>query len=146
MWTPVLGDVLACQVEFGNIHDVYAVAVLSGGTVVGHVPRNISAVCYLFIRRIGTIVCQVTGNRRYSSDLVQGGLEIPCRYTFSCEDNAKLDQVRLRLEKAPVLSQVSNPSSSSQPPASKKAKMIDLSKDYEKSLRKYGFHSLVDTF
>ena len=31
----------------------------------------------------GTIVCQVTGRRCRFYDLVQGGLEIPCSYTFS---------------------------------------------------------------
>ena len=30
--------------------------------------------------------CQVTGKRRYSSDLVQGGVEIPCTLTFSGTD------------------------------------------------------------
>jgi len=49
---------------------------------VGHVPRLILMVCSIFIRRGGTIACVVTGPRQYSSDLPQGGLEIPCRYIF----------------------------------------------------------------
>lgn len=51
--------------------------------VVGHVPRNISVACSAFLRRAGALTCTVTGVRQYSSDLPQGGLEIPCRLTFS---------------------------------------------------------------
>ena len=50
--------------------------------VVGHVPRKISFLCTAFIRRGGTIYCTVQGSRRYSSDLAQGGMEIPCKLTF----------------------------------------------------------------
>ena len=46
-------------------------------------PCAISAVCYLFLRRNGTLRCQVTDTRHYSVDLPQGGLEIPCRLIFS---------------------------------------------------------------
>ena len=49
---------------------------------VGHVPRKISAICLLFIHRGGTINSRVDGHRRYSADLPQGGLEIPCILTF----------------------------------------------------------------
>jgi len=36
----------------------------------------------MFIEQGGDITCVVTGSRRYSSDLVQGGLEIPCTLIF----------------------------------------------------------------
>ena len=36
----------------------------------------------LFLRRGGAIYCVVTGHRRYSRDLPQGGMEIPCKYRF----------------------------------------------------------------
>ena len=36
----------------------------------------------MFIQRGGEITATVTGRRRYFSDLVQGGLEIPCDLTF----------------------------------------------------------------
>ena len=39
----------------------------------------------LFLRREGTIICEVTGTRRYSVDLPQGGLEIPCKLFFTAE-------------------------------------------------------------
>ena len=60
-----------------NIIDQYAVAVIRSGLVVGHLPKKISRVCSVFLRRGGTIYCIVTNTRRYSADLPQGGLEIP---------------------------------------------------------------------
>ena len=43
----------------------------------------------------GTICCLVTGRRRFSSDLPQGGLEIPCKLKFQGESReiAKLKKL-----------------------------------------------------
>ena len=49
---------------------------------IGHMPHNISTVCSLFIRQGGAIFCVVTGWHRYSRDLPQGGMEIPCKYRY----------------------------------------------------------------
>ena len=54
--------------------------------VVGHVLRRISAICHLFLRRGGHIVCQITGPRQFSLDLPQGGLEVPCSLTIIGDD------------------------------------------------------------
>lgn len=78
IWIPVIGEMLVCAHETANRHDPYAVKVLRSTITVGHLPKKISSVCLLLIRRGGTISCRVTGNRRYSRDLAQGGLEIPC--------------------------------------------------------------------
>ena len=65
-------------------HDPFAVAVCKGTTVVGHVPRKISAACYVFLGKTGaTITGTVTGPRRYSHDLPQGGMEIPWVMKFA---------------------------------------------------------------
>ena len=40
-----------------------------GNDYFGHLPRKMSKVCSLFLRRGGSIRCKVTGSRRYSSDL-----------------------------------------------------------------------------
>ena len=56
-------------------------AVKREGTIVGHLTRKITRVCSLFLRQGGSITCTVTGHRRYSSDLLQGGLEVPCMLT-----------------------------------------------------------------
>ena len=77
-----LGESLLCQPEFGNIADRYGVSIVTGGMVVGHVPRRISTIYHLFISRGGQIVCQVTGARQYSIDLPQGGLEVPSSLMF----------------------------------------------------------------
>ncbi len=82
IWTAAVGEVLACEREPRNTTDRYAVAVKKDGTVIGHLPRKVSRVCSLFLRRGGTIQCAVTGRRMYSGDLPQGGLEIPCILTF----------------------------------------------------------------
>ena len=89
---PIDGRELQCEREPGNPMDTFAMAVLdqsSTGRIsvtVGHVPCLISTVCSVFIRRGGAIVCIVTGPRQYSSDLPQGGLEVPCRYIFRTKD------------------------------------------------------------
>ena len=49
----------------------------------GHVPRLISAACSLFLRiEINIIKCRITDSHRYSADLPQGNLEIPCKLIF----------------------------------------------------------------
>ena len=82
IWDASLGEELPCRREPENRHDPFAVAVVRAGVTVGHVPRRISSICSLFIRRDGSISCRVAGSRRYSEDLPQGGLEIPCILTF----------------------------------------------------------------
>ncbi len=87
IWTPIVNEQLTCRSEPGNIQDPHAVAVIKGVDVVGHVPRMISTMCSMFLRRAGSmIVCTVTGPRRHSADLVQGGIEVPCKYLFTGEE------------------------------------------------------------
>ena len=85
IWAAALGERIGCEREPLNANDRYAVALKKDGAVIGHLPQKISRICSLFIRRGGTIECTVTGTRRYSTDLPQGGLEIPCRLLFSGE-------------------------------------------------------------
>ena len=77
-----IGERLNCIREERNAQDRYAVAIKIGWETVGYIPRYISTLCSLFIRRGETIFCVVTGRRRYSRDLPQGGMEIPCKYRF----------------------------------------------------------------
>lgn len=88
IWTAAIGEELVCEREPTNAVDRYAVAVIKSGTVIGHLPRKISKVCSLFLRRGGTIHCIVSGSRRYSADLPQGGLEIPCNLKFKAKIKA----------------------------------------------------------
>ena len=68
----------ACEPH--NRENLFAVGVYEDATLVGRVPRKFSCVFLLFLRRGGTITSQVTGSRLYSSDLLQGGLGLPCVY------------------------------------------------------------------
>ena len=83
MWRPAKGETLACRQESTNPHDHYAVSVQKVDQVIGHLPQKISCLCFLFLGQGTTITASVTGERRCSIDLPQGGMEIPCWLTFS---------------------------------------------------------------
>ena len=68
------------------------------GKTIGHVPRRISTICSLFIRRGGAINCRVNGHRRYSADLLQGGLEIPCILTFIANNHKEGNKAKKLME------------------------------------------------
>ena len=78
-----IGQELTCKREPGNRSDTHAVAVTKADIIIGHVPRIISPICSIFIRRGGTIKCLITDARRYSYD----GLEVPCVYTFEASND-----------------------------------------------------------
>jgi hypothetical protein len=92
-WAAAVGEHLVCGREPTNAADRYAVAVVKDGSVIGHLPRKVSKVCSLFLRRGGSLHCIVTGGRRYSVDLPQGGLEIPCRLLFKARTK-ELDKLK----------------------------------------------------
>ena len=80
VWTSYIGETLPCSQENTIGHDPFAVKILQLGseeeTIVGHLPRKISSACSLFVRKGGQISAIVCRSRRFSRDLVQGGLEI----------------------------------------------------------------------
>ena len=78
-WSPYIGEELPVQCE---VHDDFAVAVLKNSNTVGHVPREISRVCWYFLHKSGSeMTCIVNGDRRRSE--VDGkGLVVPCVYIF----------------------------------------------------------------
>ena len=88
-WEAAVGEKLKCEREKNNVKDPYAVAVVRENVIVGHLPRKISRISALFLKRQGKISCKVLGRRRYSVDLPQEGLEIPfvnfrCLKNFVC--------------------------------------------------------------
>ena len=91
VWAAAVGEVLICEREPDNTLDRYTVAVKRKGTIVGHLPRKITRMCSLFLWRSGSITCTVTGHRRYSANLPQGGLEVPCSLLFKRNLQAKED-------------------------------------------------------
>ena len=103
VWTPSVDEELRCRREPFNTADPFAVTVVKEDTIVGHVQSKISTICSLFLRKNGTILCQATGSRRYSEDLPQGGLEIPCTLKF--QGSAKdVDKVKKLIESTMELS------------------------------------------
>ena len=92
------GEVLNCYREVGNTHNPSAVAVRKDAVTVGYIPCAISSVCLNFIRRGGIISCMVNGSRRYSADLPQGGLEIPCILTFQTTNAELRDKSKKLIE------------------------------------------------
>ena len=93
IWEAAVGETLICEREPQNGKDRYAVAVKKNETIVGHLPRKISKLCSLFLRRGASITCIVTGRRRYSVDLPQGGLEIPCRLILKA-NSREIDKLK----------------------------------------------------
>ena len=85
VWEPMHGQILQCARERSYRFDPFAVSVVNSEEIVGHVPQKISAACALFLQHHESIRCKVTGDRRYSSDLPQGGLEVPCDLNFEGE-------------------------------------------------------------
>ena len=82
-WTPMLDETLSYCRELANMHDPFAIKVMKADAIVGHLLKKISSTCSLFIMKGGVISCKVTDpNRKYSRDLAQGGLEIPCVITL----------------------------------------------------------------
>ena len=90
VWTPELGESLICERELTNPNDRYAVAILKDDIIVGHLRRAQSKIYSLFLHKNGTIDCTVTVARRYSADLPQFGLEIPCKLVF----NSKHEEIK----------------------------------------------------
>ena len=91
---PVHGEELSCTRDIGNSHDPMAVAISKIDVdiiTVDYVPRRILALCSVFIRG-GTIRCIVNGLQRYSGDLPQGGLEIPCFLVFTAKTSVEANK------------------------------------------------------
>ena len=120
------GEVLLFEREVRNIHETFAVAVKKDGVIVGHCPQKIFSSCSIFIRRGGSIACQVSASRRYSEDLPQGGLEVPCILIFQTpktqppellEKTERLISAALSLKIESPLPPISSESSSASSPA-----------------------------
>ena len=130
IWEAAEGEVLPCTRELNNLQDPFAVAVKKDSTIVGHIPRLISAACSSFLRRNGMISCRVIGGRRYSRDLPQGGLEIPCMLTFLAKEEQLIEKIKKLIKqfesevsKSDIEAKIEN----SKP--EKKVKVEDLTQD-----------------
>ena len=84
VWTPRIRQSLTVQPEFGNVHDPYAMALLTKLAetilemdIVGHLPREISRFCRYFVNYGGKLEVRVTDINYSRSPIPSGGLEIP---------------------------------------------------------------------
>ena len=78
---------ISTKKEHNNLHDRFTVAVMKGKLIVGHIPKEISKICWFFLHKGGTIRCTVKDKRR--SSIKQGGLEVPRELTFSIPKGTK---------------------------------------------------------
>ena len=46
IWKPSIGDNLACEREFDNCFDKFAIKVVNNGETVGHLPRKFSKIAW----------------------------------------------------------------------------------------------------
>ncbi len=81
-WKPKLSEILEVKIEKNNLYDKYALAVLSGDLVIGHIPREISQLVWWFLESGGTLQVEILDTHRRPSPLAQHGLEILSAFHF----------------------------------------------------------------
>ena len=96
IWNPVIGEVLVCEQEIDNNEDSCAIAVKLDD-IVGHVPQEISRICWYSLERRGAILCETIGHRQY---LVQGGLDVSCIFHFLHQGSGTIDKLETLLYRA----------------------------------------------
>ena len=68
-----IGSILSAKLEDdlqSLVHDKYALALINSDSVtVGHLPKFMSKLAHFFVKNAGTIRCEITDSKRYSSDL-----------------------------------------------------------------------------
>ena len=115
MWEPTIDEVLLCERDVGNRRDTFAVAIKwnNSSEVIGHVPRFLSLICSIFIRRGGEIECRITGTRCYSADLPQGRMEVPCILIFISQSIKECNKTEHLIKSAKSISSDELPTTTS---------------------------------
>ena len=67
----------------------------------GHLPKFMSKLAHFFVKHYGEIRCEITGSKRYSSDLEQGGLEIPAKIISQNLNERTTEEMKKKL--APLI-------------------------------------------
>ena len=80
IWIAAVGEELPCVRETDNHRDQFAVAVARSGVINSrsHPKEIIFDFLHVFETGWYMMNCRITGERRYSEDHSQGGLEVPC--------------------------------------------------------------------
>ena len=94
LWMPEIGEELATVWKTANMHNRFAVVICKGTLTIGHVPAEISKVCWFFLRRGGTIKCRVSTDRHRRSPLEQDGLEVLCELIFVADNLKPLKKLK----------------------------------------------------
>ena len=68
----------ALQREFDNQFNKFAVKLLNGKEMVGHLPGKYSRIASYFLAHGGSISVKVSCHRQHYKELNRGGMEIPC--------------------------------------------------------------------
>ena len=76
------------------VKDKYVIAVKNREQTVGHIPMFLSKLTFFFLRYDGKVSIKVNGQRRYSVDLIQGGLELPAEFAFQNSNEKILSTAR----------------------------------------------------
>lgn len=95
-WNPEVGSILTTIPETrpgALVEDRYAIAIQHDKETIGHVPKILSKYTFFFLKNGGTLAVKVTGERQYSYDLEQGGLELPAEYCFLTSNQSLLDKM-----------------------------------------------------
>ena len=101
-WKAEIGSILTSEPEVrpgALVEDKYSIAVLDNGQTIGHVPKFLSQLIFFFLKYEGTLSIKVTGERRFSFDLPQGGMEIPADFVFKTVDAKLHNQMREKVLK-----------------------------------------------
>ena len=56
-----------------------------------------SKLTHFFIKHAGKIRCEITGSKRYSSDLVQGGFKTPAKIIFQNSNERIIEEMKKKL-------------------------------------------------
>ena len=76
------------------VKDKYAIAVKNGEQTVGHIPMFLSKLTFFFLRYDGKVSIKVNGPRRYSVDLMQGGLELLAEFIVQTSNEKLFSQMQ----------------------------------------------------
>ena len=63
--------------------------------------QNMSKLAHFFVKNAGEIRYEITGSKRYSSNLEQGGLDIPTKITFQNSNERIIEEMKKKL--APLI-------------------------------------------
>ena len=67
---------------------------MNNGKTVEHVPKFLTKLKFFFLKTAGKLHITVTGPRRYSVDMKQGGLELPADFFFTSLNEKRFLQMQ----------------------------------------------------